>query len=240
MTIQPAFTIENHRLYVGDSSKIVPSLDANWDVLLTDPPYGVQGGRGGNRQRRKAMYESDFSDTREYVGDVVVPVISYILKHVKRAAIKPGTANMDLYPKPVDIGCFWTPAAVGAGPWGFTTFHPILYYGKDPRGGRGSWPSGIQVTERAPTKLHPCAVPLSPWRWLLRKVSLPGETVIDPFMGAGTTGTACVGEGRTFVGVELDTKYANLARVMISEELSQKLLLIDEAVPEPVQLRVGY
>ena len=71
-------------------------------------------------------------------------------------------------------------------------FNPILYYGEDPRAGKGQSPSGISlsgitVTEGANVPDFPCPKPLGAWKWLLNKASLEGETVLDPFMGSGTT-----------------------------------------------------
>ena len=53
---------------------------------------------------------------------------------------------------------------------------------------------------------HPTAKPVELMRWLVRTYSNPGDTVLDPFMGSGSTGVACVEEGREFIGVELDPK----------------------------------
>lgn len=219
-----------YTLMQGDCLEILPTIAVQFDVLLTDPPYGIDGGRGGQaRERGKGKYSTNgvWADTREYIGDTVIPVITYALKHVKRAAITPGITNMDLYPKPADVGCFWAPAAIGRGSWGFSTFNPIFYYGKDPLAGKGALPNGIKVTERSSCSEHPCAKPLQAWVWLLRKVSLPGETVLDPFSGSGTTGVACAMEGRDFIGIELDAGYCDIARKRI--EAVQPALLAEAA-----------
>lgn len=67
--------------------------------------------------------------------------------------------------------------------------------------------------QRNPTRNpHPCVKPLALMRWLVRLVTEPGDVVLDPFMGSGTTGMACRAEGRRFVGIELDPEYAEIAR----------------------------
>jgi DNA modification methylase len=53
-------------------------------------------------------------------------------------------------------------------------------------------------------------------RWLVRLVTQPGDLVLDPFTGSGTTGMACVHEGREFIGIELGEEYADLARRRIA------------------------
>ena len=58
---------------------------------------------------------------------------------------------------------------------------------------------------------HPTAKPVELMRWLVRTYSNVGDVVLDPFMGSGSTGVACVEEGREFIGVELDPKWYAVA-----------------------------
>jgi len=53
-------------------------------------------------------------------------------------------------------------------------------------------------------------------RWLVRLVTPPGGTVLDPFCGSGTTGAACVLEGFDFIGIEQDAEYVEIARKRIA------------------------
>lgn len=62
---------------------------------------------------------------------------------------------------------------------------------------------------------HPTVKPVDLMRWLVRLVSVEGQTVLDPFTGSGTTGVACIQEGRNFVGVELSEEYMEIARKRI-------------------------
>ena len=60
---------------------------------------------------------------------------------------------------------------------------------------------------------HPTVKPLALMRYLVRLTSTPtGGIVLDPFMGSGTTGVACMMEGRQFIGIELDPNYLEIAR----------------------------
>lgn len=69
---------------------------------------------------------------------------------------------------------------------------------------------------------HPTQKPVELLRRILEASSNPGDLVLDPFMGSGTTGVACRNMGRRFVGVELDDKYIRLAdKRIISAELEQ-------------------
>src|SRR6185312_1187899 len=53
-------------------------------------------------------------------------------------------------------------------------------------------------------------------------------TILDPFMGSGTTGVACVNLGRKFIGIEIEPKYYDIARRRISEALRQTDIFIEK------------
>jgi len=53
-------------------------------------------------------------------------------------------------------------------------------------------------------------------QWLVRLVTPPSGTVLDPFLGSGSTGVACVREGFRFVGIEMDPDYAAIAEARIA------------------------
>ncbi len=77
--------------------------------------------------------------------------------------------------------------------------------GDNPRN-RGLQPRG---------NFHPTVKPVDLMRWLVRLTSPPGGMVLDPFTGSGTTGMACIEEGRNFLGVEKEAEYVALARARI-------------------------
>lgn len=58
--------------------------------------------------------------------------------------------------------------------------------------------------------------PVALMRWLVRLVTPPDGTVLDPFSGSGTTGIACTLEGFNFIGIERDEEYANIAQTRIA------------------------
>ncbi|MFZ9739953.1 MAG: DNA methyltransferase, partial [Prochlorotrichaceae cyanobacterium] len=62
---------------------------------------------------------------------------------------------------------------------------------------------------------HPTVKPIELMRYLCRLVTPPGGTVLDPFLGSGTTGCAAALEGFHFVGIELDPEYIKIARARI-------------------------
>jgi len=62
---------------------------------------------------------------------------------------------------------------------------------------------------------HPTVKPTSLMQYLVRLVTPKGGTVLDPFMGSGSTGKACVLEGFDFIGIELDPEYCKIAEARI-------------------------
>jgi len=74
---------------------------------------------------------------------------------------------------------------------------------------------------------HPTVKPLSLMRYLVRLTKTPtGGLVLDPFTGSGTTGMACVMEGRDFVGIELSEEYLEIARKRIESVDTQAQLAL--------------
>ncbi len=93
------------------------------------------------------------------------------------------------------------------------------------------WSSGKQNpgsfqsegTKKAAKNNHPTVKPVELLRYLCRLTATPtGGTVLDPFMGSGSTGVACAGEGRPFVGIELDAEYVEIAQQRIEAAYAQE------------------
>ena len=71
---------------------------------------------------------------------------------------------------------------------------------------------------------HPTQKPVALMRHLVELFTVEGDTVLDPFMGSGTTGVACVQTGRNFIGVEIDEGYFNIAKKRIEQAQMQQNL----------------
>lgn len=76
---------------------------------------------------------------------------------------------------------------------------------------------GPVVTKPTPANGHPCPRSVAHMRWLVNWWSEPGETVLDPFMGSGTTWLACYELGRNFIGIEIDPESYAIAERRIHE-----------------------
>ena len=210
-------------LFNADCRDVLPSL-LDWGIqaVVTDPPFGVEGGHGGQtKDYRKADYAGEWEDNPEYIKTVCAPAIAFCVEHFPCVALTPGARCCFAYPPPDDMGCFWVPSAARRGRWGFQVFNPILYYGRDFRAGRGCLPSGIQTTEIAPKVDHPCPKPIEAWTWLVHKMCPPEGLVLDPFLGSGTTALSAINTGRRCVGIEISPKYFDLCAKRADAALDQ-------------------
>lgn len=68
---------------------------------------------------------------------------------------------------------------------------------------------------------HPTIKPLCVTEKIIRNSSKENHTILDPFMGSGTTGVACINTNRNFIGVELDEKYYKIAEKRINSAIKQ-------------------
>jgi site-specific DNA-methyltransferase (adenine-specific) len=233
--------IGSAELYLGDCLEILPTL-GKVDAVVTDPPYGV--GYVGSATRHSAIEENGyirFEDTPENVLAICVPAIELARKIAGRVCLTPGIRNARLYPVPDGEGVIWYPSGANCGPWGFVTHQPIFYYGKCPflATGQGSMPTGFQSTEAVEQNGHPCPKPIRQMTWLVRRASIAGETICDPFMGSGTTGVACAKLGRKFIGIEIEPRYFDIACKRIKEAHRQLDLFNDFVAPIAKQLQLA-
>jgi site-specific DNA-methyltransferase (adenine-specific) len=92
---------------------------------------------------------------------------------------------------------------------------------------RGRMPEGSDRFDGKPAavgrNIHPCCKPVSLMRWLVRLCTPEGGVVLDPFMGSGSTGKACMLENFRFVGVEMEQQYIEIARRRIAHALKQNI-----------------
>jgi DNA modification methylase len=222
------------RLILGDCLEILPTL-GKVDAVVTDPPYGVsfKGKTENDGRKSTGAYASFADDDPQYIIDRVAASLAI----ADRGAVTPGTRIMQQYPEWQDAGVFFVPGGVGMGRWGFCCSHPIIYYGARPSR-PGMWPTSFYDAKPMPSDVgHPTAKPLE---WMLRLVaitSLPDETILDPFMGSGTTGVACVSLGRKFIGIEIESKYFDIACRRI-EEATRQPRLFAEPHPKAEQLEL--
>jgi len=213
-------------LYLGDCLEILPTL-GNVDAVVTDPPYGV--GLGVIKSAiGKTGYES-YDDTRKNVKQIAIPAVEICRKLADRVLVTPGSAALLDYPEPANLGCIYFPSGAGRNSWGFTCSQPLLFYGTDPflERGLGARADSFYCTETSEKNGHPCPKPIGLMKRLVTRVSFIGHTILDPFMGSGTTGVACAKLGRKFIGIEIEPTYFDIACKRIEQAYAQHDLFIE-------------
>jgi site-specific DNA-methyltransferase (adenine-specific) len=222
--MKPYYEQSGIMVYHGDCREVLPTLDPV-DAIIADPPYGVMLGEvsnGASREKEQTGY-TQFSDSPEYLQSVVIPAFKMALSIAKRAAITCGNRNLWMYPPADDWGVWYNPAGTGRNKWGFILAQPILYYGKDPRLGKCQYASSVWGLNDSVADLkqssHPCPKPENFMHWMVKKASLERETVLDPFMGIGTTLIAAKNLGRHAVGIDIEEKYCEIAAKRLSQEV---------------------
>ena len=199
-------------IYHGDCREILPQLDVKVDLVLTDPPYGNGTAYG--------TYEDSKDNLRGLVGELM-PVLRGA---GERVLLTCGVANIHLYPEPDWILSWVTPAGSGSGKWGFCCWQPILAYGPDPylQAGLGRRPDTFIKTELSQEKKHPCSKPEDIWQMIMLRGSIKaGQTILDPFLGSGTTCYCAKKLNRYSIGIEIEEKYCEIAARRCSQEVME-------------------
>jgi DNA modification methylase len=213
--MKPYYEHAGITIYHGDCRAWVDSAPECFrvDVVVTDPPYGVEfGGKNTKHTTRRNNGYLGGDD-----GDVGPAVVGRLILAATRAAVFPGCRGMFKYPEPEDIGCVYCPSGAGIGRWGFTCIHPILFYGKRPS--NALFPCSMMSFATSEANGHPCPKPEEWMRWLIKLTSLDTDTILDPFMGSGTTLRAAKDLGRRAIGIEIEEKYCEIAAKRLSQEV---------------------
>lgn len=195
-------TIGPCRLIQGDCLEVLPML-GNVDAVVTDPPYGVG-----------FEYESH-DDTPIGYAEWCKRWFAMLNVICDRIAISCGIANIQDWPKPSWTLCWHKPASMGRCVVGFNNWEPVLFYGKSPRQIVDVFRAVI--IPDASLEGHPCPKPLEWGLRLVESLTSESETILDPFMGSGTTGVACIRTERHFIGIEKEPKYFDIACKRIAD-----------------------
>lgn len=198
-------------LYLGDCREVLPTLDA-FDALVTDPPYGIGfAGQPTKWQRRAGQAPESWDDA---------PVDCIELARSKAAIQVIWGGNH--YALPPSRGWLaWikpdAPPSMG---------HFELAWTNQPRITRQITYS-ISATN-AERLGHPTQKPCEVMRFSIARFP-QARTILDPFMGVGTTGAAAVTMGRAFTGIEIEPRYFDIACRRIEEAQRQRDLFIEPA-----------
>jgi site-specific DNA-methyltransferase (adenine-specific) len=171
-----------------------------FDSVITDPPYGVGF--------KYAGYED--SEAAWFAG--VLPAVQQAISMSTRAAVFMSMKRLFDLPRPRHMVCWAKPGSTRRSPVGSASeWEPICIYGGWLRFNDLRILPDIVSHATDIKKDHPCPKPLHLMTWVVDGASKKGETVLDPFMGSGTTGVACMSQGREFVGIEIEPSYFDFA-----------------------------
>lgn len=221
-------TIGDCRLILGDCLEVMPLL-GEFYAVVTDPPYGINFGtfnrtnKSFNGKRVKANkykngdWDSDF-DFSKY--------LPAILDASQNAIVWGGNYFPCLWARPVKSIIFWNKHqpvdnfSDGELAWSNLNIPAkhidFPYYGN------------IEGKTSASKKQHPTQKPVEVMRRCIGFLPENSQTILDPFMGSGTTGVACVKLGRKFTGIELDADYFDIACERIREAYKQPDMFVEQ------------
>jgi len=198
-------TIGNATLYLGDCREILPTLP-NCDLILTDPPYGISEAAGKNKTRgHKNIPARDYGN--DEWDNATPPAWLFGLMFEKSTTqIIFGGNYFDLPP----TSCFlvWDKDNTGDFADAELAWTNLK---KAVRLKKWRWNGMLQENmKQKEQREHPTQKPVPIMEWCLTH-SQESKTVLDPFMGSGTTGVAAVKMGKVFTGIEREPKYFDIA-----------------------------
>jgi site-specific DNA-methyltransferase (adenine-specific) len=212
-------TIGNATLYCGDCLAILPTL-GKVDAVVTDPPYGIGFAAQPTRyQRANGMQPSAWDDCKTDLSPVLNAADKVVLwggNHFSLpqsrgwlAWTKTGNA-----PSMADLELAWTSLDMNA-----RRFEKSV--------------KSASLEKSLQDAPHPTQKPVDLIVWSIEQVG-GADTILDPFMGSGTTGVACAKLGRKFIGIEIEPKYFDIACKRIERAYAQPDMFI-EPPAKPVQ-----
>ena len=186
-------TIGDCTLYLGDCMEILPTL-GRVDCVVTDPPYGIKFAAQPTSGARKAGRGPEKWDDAPIDG----------LESMLGVADKKVVWGGNYYVLPPSRG--WLVWYKPDAPPSMSSVE-LAWTNIDQNSRQISWSIAATNAERVG---HPTQKPLAVMMWTIKQIGSP-QSVIDPFMGSGTTGVACVKLGRKFIGIETDERYFDIA-----------------------------
>lgn len=216
-------------LYLGDCQDILP-LIGKVDAVITDPQYGIGADKGiggggsdssGRWKRKPKTYEGDWDDKRPSNE-----LLSAVVNAGSQVIIWGGNYFADVLPQGAKW-LFWDKMnsmpsySDGEIAWTSLTGYSVKKFTQCNNG---------MASKKDGERVHPTQKPISLMAWCLGFVP-DAQTIIDPFMGSGTTGVAAIQLGRQFIGIERDERYFEIACKRIELAVAQGQLF----APEPAK-----
>ena len=216
-------TIGRATLYLGDCRDILPTL-GKVDAVVTDPPYGI--GYNPSQYPGAAFQSGVFGDDKEFDPSQFIGMADCVIlwgaNNYTRHLPRGGWLCWDKRTNEDADRVFGSPFELA---W---INDPKRY--KIARIMHGAY---LNADGAGIPRVHPTQKPIRLMMWCVEQTR-GAQTILDPFMGSGTTGVACVNLGRKFIGIEREEKYFDIACKRIATAYSQPRLF-EEPRPKAVQ-----
>ena len=211
---KPYYETELGKLYHGDCLDVMKKIDTA-DVVITDPVWP------NCPEKLLIGSEDPYGLFEQAFGNIIVKRLVIILRNDSDPRIlKYINSNMSFFR--LQLLPYVMPGYIGRKLGG----DEIAYCFGDPI---PSLPGQRVIPGRAPkcqpdgrrSNGHPCSRALKHIEWLVRWWSMPGEVILDPFMGSGTTAIASERLNRRWIGIEISKEYCDIAVDRIKKETAQ-------------------
>lgn len=208
------------QIYCGDCREILPQLDVKVDLVLTDPPYGLDIMHAGGRSRMNGWRWREYKDECEW--DLSRPdksTFDLIIAAAPVSIVWGGNYFTDYLP-PSKQWLVWD-----KGQRDFSLADGEMAWSSQDKAMRiFTYPRSAMLQENG---LHPTQKPIKLMTWCISQVE-KADLILDPFLGSGTTLVAAKILGRKAIGIEIEEKYCKIA----VERLRQSVMRLDEPPQE--------
>lgn len=210
--MKPYYEHAGITIYHGDCREILPTL-GKFDLLLTDPPYGIGEAAGANKSRSKLARSKDYGNATWDDAPPSADTIAACIGAASKSIIFGGNY---FHLPPSSCWLVWDKDN------GATDFADCelawTNLRKAVRRKRYRWQGMLQEPGRArEVREHPTQKPLEVISWALGH-GMPATTVLDPFMGSGTTLRAAKDAGIKATGIEMEERYCEIAAKRLGQE----------------------
>ena len=218
--VEPIKIVEDdYQLWFGDCLELMKDIpDESVDMILTDPPFGMNF-KSGFRNFEKIINDNNLDWVDEFVEGIY-----RISKNDTAHYMFTSFHNIDVFKRAIEKKfkiknlLTWVKNNTSMGDLK-GDFAPktefIIFFQKGRKLINGKRDSNVLEYKRTGNKLHPTQKPVDMLEFLIEKFSNEHDTILDPFMGSGSTGVAALNTGRKFIGIELDDKYFEIAKERI-------------------------
>ena len=237
----PVYADDRVQLYQGDCLELLPELHAQVDHVITDPPYGLMAQAGKVQMRGCGVVAPDYGDwdtepaSFNWIAQLPATVRSATVFHSQNRAGDCWGALEAAGIRPRQF-LFWDKGDGGLNPRNnFVNAVEQAIYGRrkrTPWNGGGSTPNIFRLNRGPRTTAHPTEKPEALMLWIVRVTTDPGDVILDPFAGSGTTLVAAKRLGRRAIGIERNAAYC----AIIARRLTQATLLDQLEPPRPQML----